>query len=174
MRFKERYRVPSARLPAWDYRWAGVYGVTLCTQVRQPWFGTVVGDSVDLSRLGQIVAREWQRIPVARPFITLDEWIVMPDHLHGILIFGEIPDAEGSRDPSRLLANSLGAVMGQFKSKCTKEIWGKGHRGFAWQERFFDQIVWNEKMLHRLRLYIRQNPLRWTLKRGAGIESAQP
>ena len=167
MRFRDRYRVPSARLPAWDYRWAGVYGVTICVRDRRPWFGTVAGDHVHLSEAGQIVAREWGRIPLARPYILLDEWIVMPDHMHGLLIFGNVPDAGDAREPSRLLANSLGAVVGQFKSKCTNHIWGRGHRDFAWQERFFDQIVWNEGMLNRLRLYIRQNPQRWTQKAAA-------
>lgn len=126
MRFRDRYRVPSARLPAWDYRWAGAYGVTICVRDRQPWFGTVAGDHVHLSETGQIVAREWSRIPLARPYILLDEWIVMPDHMHGILIFGNVPDAGDAREPSRLLAHSLGAVVGQFKSKCTNHIWGRG------------------------------------------------
>lgn len=167
MLFKERYRSSSARLPGWDYRWAGVYCVTICTRNRIPWLGTVIDDGVELSDLGRIVAREWQRVPRARPSVSLDEWIIMPDHLHGILVFGHVPDG-GPKEPGRLDAYSLGAVVGHFKSGATKHIWGKGYREFAWQERYFDQIVRDERALHELRTYIRNNPLRWKEKKATG------
>jgi REP element-mobilizing transposase RayT len=117
-----------------------------------------------LSALGEIVTREWQRIAVIRPWIALDEFIVMPDHLHGILVFKEDSGNSASVAPSRIAASSLGAVIGQFKSNCTKEIWRTGHKDFAWQERFFDQIVRNERALASLRAYIRDNPLRWEIE----------
>jgi putative transposase len=153
------------RLPGWDYRWAGVYCVTICTRNRIPWLGTVVDDGVELSELGHIVAREWQRVPRARPSVSLDEWIIMPDHLHGIIIFGHVPGGGGSKEPSRLDAYSLGAVISQFKSGATKHIWGKGSREFAWQERYFDQIVRDERACTSCVYNIRNNPLRWKEKK---------
>jgi putative transposase len=167
MRFKGRYRISSVRLSGWDYRGAGVYCVTICTQNRIPWLGRVVNDRVELSDIGRIVEREWQRVPRARPSLTLDEWIIMPDHLHGILVFGHVP-GDGERGVGRLTAHSLGAVVGHFKSGVTKHVWGKGYRDFAWQERYFDQIVRDERSLHELRLYIRNNPLRWKEKHPSG------
>jgi REP element-mobilizing transposase RayT len=118
-----------------------------------------------LSAVGKAVAEEWQRIPLAHPRVSLDEWVIMPDHVHGILIFGEetpelLPKGTG------LLAGSLGAVIGQFKSKCTKRIWKARHRDFNWQDRFHDQIIRNERALHEIRQYIRENPLRWSKKYG--------
>ena len=84
----------------------------------------------------------------------------MPDHLHGILIF------QGEPLPSShegLTAGSLGAVVGQFKQRTTKRIRAQRRPEFAWQERFFDQILRDDDALERYRVYIRENPLRWRL-----------
>ena len=152
LRFRNRYRIPSARLTAWDYRQPGMYFVTICTYGRDACLGEVEGGEVRLSPYGEIVAREWQRIPGRHPQVKLDTWIVMPDHLHGILLF------ESASVP-------LGTAVGQFKSKSTKAIRGFGYRGFDWQERFHDHIIENLKELERVRTYIHQNPVRWEARR---------
>jgi putative transposase len=164
--FRNQYRVPSSRLAGWDYRWAGVYGVTINTRGRVRWFGEVRQGQVVLSSVGEAVAAEWEKIPRHRPRVTLDEWVIMPDHLHGILVFqGRIPTE--SDKPRHLLADSLAAVIGRFKSEATKRIWGNlRQRSFAWQQRFFDVIVRDTSQLEHLRTYIRENPARW--------ESRQP
>jgi REP element-mobilizing transposase RayT len=156
--FRNRFRIPSARLEGWDYSGPGVYAVTVCVQGRLCCLGEVVEAEVALSPLGAIVAEEWLAIPRTHPQVVLDEWIVMPDHLHGILIF-----PPGDRPISRegLPAGSLGAVVGQFKQRATKRIRARRRPDFAWQERYFDQILRNEETLERYRLYIRQNPGRW-------------
>jgi REP element-mobilizing transposase RayT len=139
-----------------------VYCVTICTQDRHCCLGTVANADVLLSALGEIVQEEWLRIPTVHPWIVLDEFIVMPNHMHGILVFNNGPGDGDSKPPaSRFAAGSLGAVAGQFKSRCTKRIWGQGHKDFGWQERFFDQIIRNERALKYFRLYIQNNPLRW-------------
>jgi len=164
--FKNRYRVSSARLRSWDYRWAGVYSVTVCTRGRVRWLGEIREEQACLSTVGEIAAEEWEKIPRRHPRVSLDEWIIMPDHIHGILIFQENQkDGPSPEQPSLLLAESLGAVIGQFKSKATKRIcWGLRLRDFAWQERFHDAIVRDPEALERLRAYIRENPLRWARK----------
>jgi REP-associated tyrosine transposase len=86
MFFKDTYRVPSARLATWDYSQAGMYFVTLFTQNHACFFGIVQQDRVLLSRAGQVVAEEWQRTSVLRRNVFLDEWQIMPNHLHGIII----------------------------------------------------------------------------------------
>ena len=85
--------------------------------------------------------------------VKLDAWIIMPDHLHGILLLE-------SASP-----DSLGTIIGQFKSKSTKAVRGMGYRGFGWQERFHDHIVGNHEELQRVRTYIHENPLRWEAER---------
>ncbi|HEX6899104.1 MAG TPA: transposase [Thermoanaerobaculia bacterium] len=156
--FRNRYRIPSARLVSWDYRWAGGYYVTICTLGRVHWFGEVVDGEVLLSRIGEVIALEWLKIPRSHPRVILDEWIVMPDHLHGILIFRGMPERD-----SGPLAQSLGSAMGQFKSKATKRIWGDLRQPeFDWQERFHDTILRDQEDLDRVRAYIRDNPRRWS------------
>ena len=140
-----------------------MYNVTICTQGRAPFFGTISEGEVILSAIGEIVAEEWQRIPSVHSRVSLDEWVIMPDHLHGILIFGEEPPDLPPKKAG-LLAGSLGAVMGQFKSRCTKRIWKARRLDFEWQGRFFDQIIRDERSLHEIRQYIRENPSRQEMK----------
>jgi putative transposase len=163
--FKNRYRVSSARLGSWDYRWAGVYSVTICALGRVRWLGEIREERVYLSTVGEVVAEEWEKIPRRHPRVSLDEWIIMPDHIHGILIFQGNPENGPSPEQPSLLAGSLGAVIGQLKSKATKRIWWNLRlRDFAWQERFHDTVVRDADALARLRAYIRENPLRWARK----------
>jgi putative transposase len=161
LRFKDRYRIPSARLTSWDYRWAGVYSVTICTHPRICWFGEIVDGQVALSPEGRVVAEEWTKIPRICPYAILDEWIVMPDHMHGILVFQGGPTKK-QEDTSRLLPQSLGSVVGQFKSKATKRIRMDLKRPvFSWEPRFHDTILREPADLERMRAYIRENPTRW-------------
>ena len=187
-KFRDRYRVESARLPGWDYRTAGWYFVTICTRDRFPFFGQVADGDMILSPMGEIVAEEWQRTPEVRPNVALDEWIIMPNHLHGIIVIVDTADpvvetpgpVETSRPvetPHRgvstnrgadaktkpgLTAGSLGAIVGQIKSVCTKRIWAAGYADFAWQSRFHDHIIRDEGSLQRIRQYIVNNPRTWT------------
>jgi putative transposase len=156
--YRNRYRVPSTRLRGWDYRSAGVYGVTVCVEGRVCCLGEVLEGRVDRSRFGEIVAEEWLRISDVHPHVSLDEWIVMPDHVHGILVFqGE---TRGPLEPRILASGSLGTVVGQFKQRSTKRIRARRRPDFDWQQRFFDQILRDEDALYRYRTYIRENPLR--------------
>jgi len=140
-----------------------MYGVTVCVRQRVQCLGRISDGRAVLSSIGELVEEEWKRIPFIRPWISLDEFVIMPDHLHGVLIFREPPMDLSSSDlpASRLVSGSLGAVIGQFKSNCTKAIWKEGHRSFGWQTRFHEQIVRNERHLAQLRAYLRENPLRW-------------
>jgi putative transposase len=178
-KFKGKYRVESTRLPGWDYAGAGWYFVTICTRNRECLFGDIVDGEMHLSSIGEIVAEEWQKTPDIRPNVVLDEWVIMPNHLHGIIVILEPPDraVETSRrdvsttasqrdvptttTPPRLQAGSLGAIIGQIKSVCTKRIWAAGHTEFGWQSRFYDHIIRDEGSLQRIREYIINNPANW-------------
>jgi hypothetical protein len=110
------YRSGTIRHDEWDYRTAAWYFVTICTADRRPFFGRVRNGIIGLSRAGCVAAREWQRTPAVRSYVRLDAWVVMPDHVHGLIgITTESPNE------FRLHAHSLGAIIGQYKSVCTKK-----------------------------------------------------
>lgn len=163
---KNKYRIESARCQHWDYTADGYYFVTICTRDRQCFFGDVIDGKMQLSAIGQIVAEEWQKTEQIRSNVQIDAWVVMPNHLHGIVIIRN-HDVETFRrnvsttDKSRLKSNSLGSIIGQFKSVCTKRIWAAGFTDFKWQTRFYDQIVRDRESVSRIREYIINNPIRW-------------
>jgi putative transposase len=164
--FKGKYRVESTRLRGWDYASAGWYFVTVCTRGRECFFGNVVDREMRLSPIGEIVAAEWQKTAEIRPNVKIDAWVVMPNHIHGIIVTQNNPvettcRVVSTKTPTRLRANSLSAIVGQIKSVCTKRIWAMGFSNFAWQTRFYDHIIRDEESLNRIREYIINNPLNW-------------
>ncbi|MBW8877348.1 MAG: transposase [Acidobacteria bacterium] len=150
--FRKRYRISPARWNRWDYRRPGFYHVTICVQWRVRCLSEVVDGGVILSPCGEVVAREWSQIPRRHPQVFLDAFIVMPDHLHGLLILGGQESLP------------LGGIIGQFKSKATKVLRARGHADFAWQERFHDTVLKDFKELDQVRAYILDNPRRWKAK----------
>ena len=169
--FKDKYRIQSARLRHWDYSATGSYFVTICTKERACFFGDVTNTEVKLSPVGRIVAEEWQKTPFIRQNVELDEWQIMPNHLHVIVVIKEpraaISTAETAHravstgQPRNLRPRSLGSIIGQFKAACTKRIWAAGFRDFAWQSRFYDHIIRDRASLDKIRDYIIHNPLMW-------------
>lgn len=164
-KFKDKYRIQSTRLPGWDYTTTAWYFVTLCTANHRCTLGEILDAEMHLSPVGEIVAEEWQKTPHIRTNVILDEWIVMPNHLHSILIIEQIGrmriDHSAASTQPQLKAGSLGAIIGQIKSVCTKRIWASGHTDFAWQPRFYDHIIRDENSLQRIRAYIINNPAQW-------------
>jgi putative transposase len=164
--YKNKYRIESARCPNWDYTSNGYYFVTICTHNRQYFFGNVIAGKMQLSNIGLIIAQEWQKTPQIRPNVQLDKWVVMPNHLHGIIIINNhvetfrrnVSTIENTKHKPRLQSNSLGSIIGQFKSVCTKQIWKMGFNDFRWQTRFHDHIIRDEESLQRIRQYIMNNP----------------
>jgi len=90
-RFKDIYRIPSARLRNWDYGWNAIYFVTICTANRDCYFGEIVDGKMILSEIGKITEQEWIKTPEIRPDMNLelDAFVVMPNHFHAIIIIGE-------------------------------------------------------------------------------------
>ncbi|VEP13481.1 conserved hypothetical protein [Hyella patelloides LEGE 07179] len=174
--YKNKYRIESARCPNWDYTSDGYYFVTICTHKRQCFFGNVNAGKMELSDIGFIIAQEWQKTPQIRSNVQLDEWVVMPNHLHGIIIINKPVETfrrnvstinenvpNNNQNKSRLKPNSLGSIIGQFKSVCTKQIRKMGFTDFRWQTRFHDHIIRDEESLSRIRQYIINNPAKWEL-----------
>ncbi|WP_264550302.1 transposase [Flavobacterium sp. N2820] len=85
-KFQNKYRIPSARLQTWDYANNGAYFITICTQNRHHFFGTIQNQEMQLSEIGKLAVQFWMEIPNHFPFIELGNFVVMPNHVHGILI----------------------------------------------------------------------------------------
>ena len=171
--YKNIFRVESSRLKNWDYSTPWWYYITICTQNMKCWFGKVENGKMVLNDLGKVVEDEWIKTKNVRQNVDLDYHVIMPNHFHGILI---IKDVETSRrDVSKVIEtgqrpvstqlkpNSLGSIIGQFKSVCTKRIHRIGFKQFQWQKGFYDHIIRNENDLRRIRTYIPNNPLKWEL-----------
>ena len=162
----------SVRLRGHDYRKSGVYFVTLCTYRQSSIFGAVCGGQMHLNALGKIVQEYWRQIAGKRPNVELDTSVVMPNHLHGIVIVGdEDDDVTPSHDTIAqmnakltLTPGSLGAIIGQFKRAVT--IRSKSlalHPAHPiWQRNYYEHIVRSEESLNAIRDYIFHNPARWS------------
>ena len=168
--FLDKYRVPSARLPGYDYGQSGAYFVTICVRNREPHFGTVAvpdGDwnaaTIQPTALGQRVLAGWARIPQLSPFVTLDAFVLMPDHVHGLLLFdknepiGPPQPYENRFGPQH---ENLAAILRGFKAGVSSFARAEG-LPFQWQARFHDRIVRSNEELTRIRHYILTNPSRW-------------
>jgi|GEM_PF-6219194 len=100
-KFRQKYRIASARRPGWDYRTPGAYFITICTHDRHHFFGSCTQGVMTLSPIGDIVRRFWYEIPQYSPNVELGAFVVMPNHVHGILILTDSPDTDPSDDATR-------------------------------------------------------------------------
>lgn len=95
-KFRNKYRIPSARAHCWDYGWNGAYFITICTKKRVHYFGEIENKKMVLSHAGVIADILWHEIPRRFPFVNLGEFVVMPNHIHGILILDKPGDIDAS------------------------------------------------------------------------------
>ena len=168
--FKNKYRVRSARHPDWDYSQDGYYFVTICTKNREEFFGKIINEEIQLSEIGKIVWKFWREIPKHFPFVKLDESIVMPNHVHGILIIENpvetrhgvsLQQPQNKNQFSRPITGSVSVIVNHFKGSVTRWCRKNNRNYFQWQSRFYDHIIRNNLSLNRIREYIRINPERW-------------
>jgi putative transposase len=152
----------STRLRNYDYAQAGAYFLTLCSYNRECLFASIDQGRIHLSKIGEIVAQEWTRSAGIRGEIELDEWIVMPNHLHGIVMIVEAERAHG-RAPLHRAPRSLSSFVAGFKAATTKRV--NLFRGTpttpVWQRNYYDHVIRNEASLNSIREYIAANPFRW-------------
>ena len=162
----KRHHRRSIRLKGHDYQADGVYFVTLCVQGRHCVLGEVRAGRVKLSPLGQVVAEAWQWLAENHPYVALDTWVVMPNHLHGILVLRPTDRVQegGSRTAVPVKRKPLGRLIGAFKTISTKRINQlrntEGER--FWQRNYWERIIRDDDELHRTRWYIANNPAAWT------------
>jgi REP element-mobilizing transposase RayT len=107
-KFQNKYRIPSARLQNWDYGWNAFYFVTICTQNREHYFGEIENDEMIFSDIGKIVRQEWIKTFEMRPDmnLTMDEYVIMPNHFHAIIIIGKNKYNSECRDAMHCVSNN--------------------------------------------------------------------
>ena len=169
-KFDSRFRIASARWAGYDYSQSGAYFVTICTSNRARYFGEIILPTGQWAEAelaptaqAQIVQECWLQIPVRFPFVVLDAFVVMPDHVHGILIF----DKPGEKTPALNYQNNFGpqrdnlaAVIRGFKAGVSAAAKQQG-LAFCWQSRYHDRVVRNGSELEKIQQYIANNPARW-------------
>ena len=164
-KFKNKYRIPSARWAAWDYGQQAAYFITICTAHRQHYFGHISNKQMILSDIGKIAEEEWFKTPSIRPDMNLclEDFVVMPNHIHGILTIGEneynqsaiVKTAEFGPQ-----SKNLSSILRGYKSAITTQA-RKTHIDFGWQERFHDHVIRNHEEFQRIAYYIIHNPENW-------------
>ncbi len=153
----------SIRLNGYDYAQNGAYFVTICTWQREYLFGNIVDGGMRLSDIGLLVEQCWRTIAAAQ--VQLDEFVVMPNHLHGILLL--TGNNRQARVSDGTAPGSLGAIIQNFKSVSTRRVNNqRDNRGCPlWQRNYYERVIRNDAELGRAREYIVNNPMKWDLDR---------
>ncbi|OGC82400.1 MAG: hypothetical protein A2V81_02245 [Candidatus Abawacabacteria bacterium RBG_16_42_10] len=164
-KFKGKYRLSSLRLAKWNYSSNGTYFITICTRDRYHYFGEITNDRITLSEMGKLAQNCWENIPQHFPYIKLDEFIIMPNHIHGILIIKKSEfNPQWASNKFGPQSRNLSSIIRGFKSSIQKYATIK-KIPFAWQRSFHDHIIQNQKELNNIRRYIINNPIKWSRDR---------
>ena len=170
----------SLRLHGFDYRSSAIYFVTICTTQKEHWFGEILDGKMIPNDTGKIAWKYWYEIPAHYPFVELDAFVVMPNHVHGLIridndIGSHMPLADAGEIRSGMqlhatttknkrhfgkpVADSLSMMINTYKGAVTRELGRiQGNPIRLWQHNFHDHIVRDEKELWAVRQYIRDNP----------------
>jgi len=176
-KFKCIYRIPSARLASWDYSSPGLYFITICTRGRINSLGEIKENEMYLSLAGKIANEKWTEIPNHFSHVLLGEFVIMPNHLHGIINIEKrivetghalsLQPKEGNINPDYHYRfrnqgkGTVSAIVGSFKSAVTKQV-HPFQQNFEWQTRFHDHIIRNHDEYIKISQYILNNPANWT------------
>lgn len=185
--FKSKYRISSARWQDWDYRTNAAYFITICTKNKAHYFGEINNGGIQLSHVGILADVFWHEIRNHADNVILDAFIVMPNHIHGIIVLDNKetdvtnpnvetrhalslpPQTEINTQPTKTIGqnrfqnqgkNSISSIIGSCKAAVTKHANRLGYE-FAWQTRFYDHIIRDAISYQRITDYINSNPLNW-------------
>ena len=160
----------SIRLKGYDYTQAGAYFVTVCTHKRACLFGEIVQDEMHASDIGALVSRCWDEIPIHFPDAELDSFVLMPNHLHGIIVLRDTPQRtlDVSEKFGKPVSGSIPTIVRSFKSAVTRAVGmhvGARHAVplRVWQRNYWEHVVRHESELAQIREYIENNPGQWLL-----------
>ena len=170
---REKHHRRSMRLKGYDYSSPCAYFITICAWNRECMLGEIIDGKMKLNDYGQAVQQEWMHTGDIRPNVELDEFIVMPNHFHGILVINhrmnELRRGVLQYAPTDIVLRSpsqtIGAIIRGFKSSVTKSInISRDTPGMpVWQRNYFERVIRNEKELYGIRGYIRFNSVQWDM-----------
>ncbi len=162
------------RLDDWDYSSDGIYFITICCQNSNSFFGFIDNHKVIHSETGKIASQFWQEIPLHFAHVKIDEFVIMPNHIHGIIMLDysiveliNVSNIESGKEKKNLnkfsqpVKNSVSVIINQYKSSVKRWCNKNNYTDFCWQSRFYDKIVHNECSLEEIRKYIINNPRNW-------------
>ena len=180
-KYKNRYRIPSARA-AWHDYMGGAYFVTICTKDREFYFGKIEDDEMHLSEIGRYADEQFRDVSSNYPYAVVPSYVVMPNHIHAIVLIDDhydvcrdaihrVSESEMQMEPTQdrggitghnnpMLYQSLGTVIRGLKARVTHYANEKG-LVFAWQSRFHDRIIRNQKDMNETALYVDHNVAKW-------------
>jgi len=168
---KQPHRRP-LRLQQYDYSQVGAYFITICVHNRQHLFGNIADGQMHLNDAGCVAEQCWIEIPRHFNFIELDEFVVMPNHMHGIIVISDIRRGTACRAPTleqfgKPVPGSLPTIIRSFKSAVTRTVNTiRDTPGIPlWQRNYYEHVIRDEDALNRIREYIITNPMRWDLDR---------
>jgi REP element-mobilizing transposase RayT len=167
--FNNKYRVPSARLQSWNYAYEGMYFITICTQNREHHFGNIQDSVLVPTEIGRIAWKEWFKAIEVRPDmnIELGEFVVMPNHIHGIIIIGrnefnrpEYGNYNEYQNQFISQSKNLASIIRGYKSAVSSYA-KKNNIAFGWQTRFHEHIIRSDENYQIIANYIINNPAKW-------------
>lgn len=170
---KDIHHRKSIRLRGYDYSQPGAYFITICTHQRQSLFGDIVDGVMMLNTAGNIAYSEWKNISGMRHDVSLCEFVIMPNHMHGIINVGAHcmrpmnddirPVSDGQKSGRVQRAPTVGDIVRGYKSAVTKRVWDLcGHHGQSvWQRNYYEHIIRNDQAYSNIVEYIHSNPQKW-------------
>ena len=174
--FRNKYRNESFRLTGNDYSSGGKYFITICTQRMVSYFGNISCRKMDKSESGRIANKIWYELPKHFSFVSLDAFVVMPNHVHGIVIIDPMPivgtlHATSLQQQPTSAKNefmsiispkpgSLATVIRSYKSAVSKNV-HLTDPGFSWHPRYYDHLIRSDRELDLIRNYVINNPVMW-------------
>jgi putative transposase len=172
----QKHHRRSIRLSQYDYSQPGAYFITMVTHGRECLFGKIVHGEMQLSAMGQIAEEHWRLIPEHFPHVALGAYVIMPDHVHGIIVIRENGQATNSSPavratqwvattatalPNGPKRGSIGAIIGSYKMSVTRRVQREWNVSGVWQRNYYEHIIRNEAEHSRIHAYIEANPARW-------------
>jgi len=170
----------STRLKGYDYLQTGAYFVTVCSHNRECLFGDIVDGEMVLNEYGQIVSESWKWLGVQYDHVELDAWMVMPNHMHGIIVINHDRRGSSCRGGSRTAPTNVsvvkpkpvGRLIRAFKAVSPKQINRvRNTPGIpVWQRNYYDHIIRDERSLEAIRDYIINNPAQFHAAKGEPVK----
>ncbi len=162
----KKFHRKSIRLKNFDYSSFGAYFITICTYKKYNYFGEIFDNKVKLSPIGKMAKTYWREIPSHFKVVNLDEFIIMPNHIHGILKIENLRENNTTTKPKinqfqKTIKNSISSIIQSYKAALTRWCKKNNQTEFKWQRNYYEHVIRNDKELHLIQQYIMDNPIAW-------------